>query len=55
MSKRKFDAKLRKVGNSYVVTIPSETIERFELNEGDFLAIELNSEEIKKQDKKRKK
>lgn len=55
MSKRKFDAKLRKVGNSYVVTIPSETIERFELSEGDFLAIELNSEEIKKQSQGKKK
>ena len=49
MSKRKFDAKLRKVGNSYIVTIPIDTIKRFELNEGDFLAIELNSEEIKRQ------
>ena len=48
MPKRKFDAKLRKVGNSYIVTIPIETIKRFELDEGDFLAIELNSEEIKK-------
>ncbi|MEK6936137.1 MAG: AbrB/MazE/SpoVT family DNA-binding domain-containing protein [Nanoarchaeota archaeon] len=54
MSKRKFDAKLRKVGNSYVVTIPSETIERFELNEGDFLAVELNSDEIKKINKIKK-
>jgi antitoxin component of MazEF toxin-antitoxin module len=51
MSKRKFDARLRKVGNSYVITIPSETIDRFELNEGDFLAVELNSNEIKKQNK----
>ena len=49
MPKRKFDAKLRKVGNSYIVTIPIDTIKRFELNEGDFLAIELNSEEIKRQ------
>lgn len=46
--KRKFDAKLRKVGNSYVVTIPSETVDRFNLGEGDFLALEFDSLEIKK-------
>jgi putative addiction module antidote len=48
MSKRKFDAKLRKVGNSYVITIPKDTIDRFNLNEGDFLAIDLDTDEIKK-------
>ena len=48
MSKRKFDAKLRKVGNSYVITIPKDTIDRFEINEGDFLAVEIDSKEIKK-------
>jgi putative addiction module antidote len=47
--KRKFDSKLRKVGNSYVVTIPKDTIDRFELNEGDFLALELDTDEIKKE------
>jgi len=48
MSKRKFDVRLRKVGNSYVVTIPKDTIDRFELKEGDFVAIDLDTEEIKK-------
>ena len=48
MPKRKFDVKLRKVGNSYVVTIPKDTIDRFELEEGDFLPIELDTEEVKK-------
>ena len=48
MSKRKFDVKLRKVGNSYVVTVPKDTINRFELEEGDFLALELDTEEVKK-------
>ena len=52
MPKRKFDVKLRKVGNSYVVTIPKDTIDRFELNEGDFLAIELDSKETKKSKEK---
>jgi|TARA_B100001971_G_C18166633_1_gene524589 putative addiction module antidote len=52
MPKRKFDVKLRKVGNSYVVTVPKDTIDRFNLNEGDFLALELDTEEIKKKAKK---
>ena len=47
MSKRKFDVKLRKVGNSYVVTIPKDTVDRFKLQEGNFLAIELDTEKIK--------
>jgi len=48
MGKRKFDVKLRKVGNSYVVTIPKETIDRFELKESDFLAINIDTDEIKR-------
>ena len=55
MSKRKFDVKLRKVGNSYVVTIPMDMIERFELKEGDFVAIDIDTEEIKKQKESNKK
>jgi putative addiction module antidote len=49
--KRKFDAKLRKVGNSYVITIPRDTIDRFELKEGDFLTINLDLNETKKIEK----
>jgi len=49
MAKRKFDAKLRKVGNSYVITVPKDTIDRFNLKEGDFLAIDLDTDEIRKQ------
>jgi putative addiction module antidote len=48
MPKRKFDSKLRKVGNSYVVTIPKDIIERFELDEGDYLAIDIDTGEIKR-------
>jgi len=55
MPKRKFDVKLRKVGNSYVVTIPKDTVDRFNLDEGDFLALELDTDEIKKQKKEKKK
>jgi len=51
MSKRKFDVKLRKVGNSYVVTIPKDTINRFRLEEGDYLAINFDGDEIKKGEK----
>jgi len=47
--KRKFDVKLRKVGNSYVVTIPKDTVDRFELKEGDFIALTFDSTEIKKE------
>ena len=46
--KRKFDVKLRKVGNSFVVTIPVELVERFQVKEGDFLAVEIESNEIKR-------
>ena len=52
MSKRKFDVKLRKVGNSYVVTIPKDTIDRFGLKENDYLAIELDTSDINKGEKK---
>ena len=48
MAKRKFDVKLRKVGNSYVVTIPKDTIDRFRLEEGDYLAIDFDAKEIKR-------
>tara|TARA_Y100000310_G_C20685201_1_gene818533 strand:- start:2916 stop:3125 length:210 start_codon:yes stop_codon:yes gene_type:complete len=44
---RKFDVKLRKVGNSHVITIPSDFVERFELDNGDFLVIEVNGKKIK--------
>ena len=37
--KREFDAKIRKVGNSYVVTVPSSTVKRFGLKEDRFLTV----------------
>jgi len=52
---RKFDVKLRKVGNSFVVTIPKDTIDRFALKEGDFLAIDLDTDETKKIKQKKRK
>lgn len=52
MPKRKFDVKLRKVGNSFVVTIPRDTIDRFNLKENDYLAIELDPSEINNKEKK---
>ncbi|HZU65916.1 MAG TPA: AbrB/MazE/SpoVT family DNA-binding domain-containing protein [Ktedonobacteraceae bacterium] len=39
--------KLRKVGNSYVVTIPKEEIERQNLHEGQLLAVEIQPAEIR--------
>jgi antitoxin component of MazEF toxin-antitoxin module len=40
-------AKLRKVGNSYVVTVPREEIERKQLREGQLVALELNGVEMR--------
>ena len=53
MSKRKFDVKLRKVGNSFVVTIPKDTIDRFSLEEGDYIAVDIDTDEIKKSEIKK--
>ena len=46
--KRTFDAKIRKVGNSYVVTIPIETVARFKLSEGDYVALSVDSDDVQK-------
>jgi len=51
MVQRKFDAKLRKIGNSFVVTVPKGSIERLKLKEGDYLMMSFDSEEIKKRGK----
>lgn len=39
--------KLRKVGNSYVVTIPREEVERRGLIEGQLLAVEVQPIELR--------
>lgn len=39
--------KLRKVGNSYVVTIPKEEIERQHLEEGQLLTVEIRAAEVR--------
>lgn len=39
--------KLRKVGNSYVVTIPREEIERQHLEEGQLVSLEIRPAEIR--------
>ena len=38
--------KLRKVGNSFVVTIPKDEVERRGLSEGQMLAIEIEPVEV---------
>lgn len=38
--------KLRKVGNSYVVTIPRSEVERQQLKQGQFVAIEVHALEV---------
>ena len=45
---RIFDAKLRKVGNSYVVTIPKDSIDRFRLKDGDYIEVSFNPDEVKR-------
>jgi antitoxin component of MazEF toxin-antitoxin module len=39
--------KLRKVGNSYVVTIPKDEVERRGLHEGQLLAIDVQPLEVR--------
>jgi putative addiction module antidote len=39
--------KLRKVGNSYVVTIPKDEVERLGITEGQLLAVEIQPLEIR--------
>ena len=39
--------KLRKVGNSYVVTIPKEEVERLNAEEGQLLAVQVNLAEVR--------
>ena len=46
--KRKFDVKLRKVGNSYVITVPAKIINRFKLKEGKFVTASVEIEDEKK-------
>jgi len=53
MPKRKFDVKIRKVGNSFIVTIPKDIIDRFELKQRDFIALTFDSNEIKKEKKEK--
>ena len=42
--KREFDAQLRKVGNSFVITVPSSIIKRFKLKPKKYIAITLENE-----------
>lgn len=39
--------KLRKAGNSYVVTIPKEEVERRNLQEGQLLAVDIQPVEVR--------
>ena len=44
MIRREFDAQLRKVGNSFVITVPSSIIKRFKLKQKRFVTITLENE-----------
>lgn len=39
--------KLRKVGNSFVVTIPKDEVDRQGLEEGDLLSVEVHQLDVK--------
>ncbi|NQV09312.1 hypothetical protein HQ529_05670 [Candidatus Woesearchaeota archaeon] len=47
--RRVFDARIRKVGNSYVVTMPSIIIRRFKLKQGDFLTVSVDLKKIQRE------
>ena len=42
---REFDAKIRRVGNSYVVTIPSNIVKRFKLKQNKFITVKVSTDE----------
>ena len=39
--------RLRKVGNSYVVTIPKDEVERLQITEGQLLGLEITPLEVR--------
>ena len=52
--KREFDGKIRKVGNSFVVTIPINTVERYDLKENEFVTVLItDGKSIKKKRSKK--
>jgi len=55
MTVRKFDARLRKIGNSFVITIPKGSVDRFNLEDGDYLVMSFDSEDIQKSKSKKNK
>ena len=42
MVKRNIDAKIRKVGNSFVITIPMSIVEKFKLKKGKLIEVSFN-------------
>lgn len=42
MAKRTIDAKVRKVGHSYIITIPMKIVEKFKIRKGDTIEVNLN-------------
>lgn len=45
MNKRTFDAMIRKVSNSYVITIPMPIMKKFSLKEKDIIEVVLKLED----------
>lgn len=46
MVKRIFDAQIRKVGNSFVITVPSSIVKKFKLKQGSHVTttVEVDDE-----------
>jgi antitoxin component of MazEF toxin-antitoxin module len=42
---REFDAQIRKVGNSYVITVPASIVKRFKLKPGKFITTKVSIDE----------
>ena len=43
--KRIIDAKIWKTGNSYVITVPINLVEKFKLKVGSFIEVSLKNED----------
>jgi len=46
--KRKFDAKIWKTGNAFVVTVPSSVIKKFKLKKGNYIEVTLEKDDQNK-------
>ena len=43
--KREFDAQIRKVGNSYVITVPAKIIKRYRIKKGQYILVNIQADD----------